>query len=267
MRSLVKHKYIQPGGQGLGKALAHVGYLQRARGKDRQRTFFNASEEQIDSKTIEEAIAEETNQSYLIHKLILSPGVHGVDLRAYTREVMTALRQRKGLGLNWFAVEHHNSNNPHVHVILMGSAVNGATIKFFKEDYRALRFTGDTHMLRNGFIETIIDERTRERKLKLRHIRFRDNWDERWQEENQQTLPDKRVKLFKRTDEKERIRTERKPTRVAIKAIQSNWLEEALRKDRSRRERELTKVVTTTGRPTRIRADEDDLLRDRTASR
>jgi hypothetical protein len=179
MRSLVKHKYIQPGGQNLGKALAHVAYLQRARGQDRQRTFFNASEELVDSKTIEEAIVKEANTQYLIHKLILSPGVHGVDLRAYTREVMAALRQRKGLGLNWFAVEHHNSNNPHVHVVLMGSAVNGKTVKFFKDDYRALRFTGDTHMLRNGFIERFVDDRTKERKLRLRHIRTRSEWEDR----------------------------------------------------------------------------------------
>lgn len=259
MRSLVKHKYIQPGGQGLGKALAHVAYLQRARGQDKQRTFFSASEDQIDSKRIEEAIVRETNESYLIHKLILSPGVHGVDLRAYTREVMTALRQRKGLGLNWFAVEHHNSNNPHVHVVLMGSAVNGKTVKFFKDDYRALRFTGDTHMLRNGFIEKFQDERTKERKLRLRHIRTRTDWDNDWQEEKQTTKPEKVIRLFKKRDEKSTTRIMRKiePLKTYKPAT---WLEQALKKDRYRRERELHRVVTSTARVPLIHRDDDDLV-------
>lgn len=256
MRSLVKHKYIQPGGQGLGKALAHVGYLQRARGKDRQRTFFSASEEQIDSKTIEAAITKETNPSYLIHKLILSPGVHGVDLRAYTREVMTALRQRKGLGLTWFAVEHHNSNNPHVHVVLMGSAVNGATIKFFKNDYRALRFVGDTHMLRNGFIEKLMDERTQERKLKLRHIRIGSGWNEDWQEERESTAREKVVRIFK-IKEKTITRITRKvEPRKRYKPV--NWLEQALKKDQNRRERELERVVMSSARIPRTARDNDD---------
>lgn len=260
MRSVIKHSYIQPGGEGLGRALAHVDYLQRARGKDRNRIFFSAKEEKVDKGIIESAIRAERNKNYLVHKLTLSPGVQGVDLKEYAREVMSSLRWRKGLSLNWYAVEHHNSNNPHVHVVLMGSSVNGKTVKFFKDDYTVLRRSGDEHMQRNGFIEKIIDERTREQKLRLRHIRFREDWNDSWQEETRQA--EKALKFFKKTTEKERVRSQCKPERTTGNSMQSNWLEQALKNDQRRREQELTRFVTSIGRPTRINRDADDWLRD-----
>lgn len=62
------------------------------------------------------------SRGYLAHRLMLSPAVDEQpdDLRALTRYVMVELEKEKGMLLHWVAVEHHNTDHPHVHVILCG---------------------------------------------------------------------------------------------------------------------------------------------------
>ena len=43
------------------------------------------------------------------------------DLRRMTREMMRGLEREREQELHWFAVEHRNTDNPHVHVTLCGS--------------------------------------------------------------------------------------------------------------------------------------------------
>jgi len=61
-------------------------------------------------------------RGYLAHRLMLSPAVDEQpdDLRALTRSVMVELEKEKGMTLHWVAVEHHNTDHPHVHVMLCG---------------------------------------------------------------------------------------------------------------------------------------------------
>jgi len=61
-------------------------------------------------------------RGYLAHRLMLSPAVDEQpdDLRELTRSVMVALEKEKGMTLHWVAVKHHNTDHPHVHVVLCG---------------------------------------------------------------------------------------------------------------------------------------------------
>jgi len=61
-------------------------------------------------------------RGYLAHRLMLSPAAdeQPEDLRALTRSVMVELEKEKGMTLHWVAVEHHNTDHPHVHVMLCG---------------------------------------------------------------------------------------------------------------------------------------------------
>jgi len=61
-------------------------------------------------------------RGYLAHRLMLSPAVDEQpdDLRALTCSVMVELEKEKGMTLHWVAVEHHNTDHPHVHVVLCG---------------------------------------------------------------------------------------------------------------------------------------------------
>ena len=47
------------------------------------------------------------------------------DLRAFTRELMKDAEHDLGTGLDWVAVDHWNTDNPHVHVLVRGRADDG----------------------------------------------------------------------------------------------------------------------------------------------
>ncbi len=48
------------------------------------------------------------------------------DLRAFTRELMADAERDLGAKLDWAAVDHWNTDNPHIHVLVRGRARRGA---------------------------------------------------------------------------------------------------------------------------------------------
>ena len=48
------------------------------------------------------------------------------DLRAFTRELMADAERDLGTRLDWVAVDHWNTDNPHIHVLVRGRADDGA---------------------------------------------------------------------------------------------------------------------------------------------
>jgi len=85
---------------------------------------------------------------FLAHRLMLSPapGEEPADLRAFTRHVMGELEKTQGLALCWVATEHHNTDHPHVHVLLCGGGEDreGRTreVRLYREDHVRLREYG-----------------------------------------------------------------------------------------------------------------------------
>ena len=47
------------------------------------------------------------------------------DLRTFTRELMTDVARDLGTKLDWIAVDHWNTDNPHIHVLIRGRAEDG----------------------------------------------------------------------------------------------------------------------------------------------
>lgn len=47
------------------------------------------------------------------------------ELRSYTREVMRRAELRLGVGLQWVAVDHWDTDNPHTHIVLRGRGSDG----------------------------------------------------------------------------------------------------------------------------------------------
>ena len=47
------------------------------------------------------------------------------DLRAFTRELMADAERDLGTALDWVAVDHWNTDNPHIHVLVRGRADDG----------------------------------------------------------------------------------------------------------------------------------------------
>jgi type IV secretory pathway VirD2 relaxase len=60
-----------------------------------------------------------------LYKLVLSPedGLQ-LDLPTYTRRFMADLEKQAGKPLEWMAIDHHNTDNPHVHVMLRGRGLD-----------------------------------------------------------------------------------------------------------------------------------------------
>jgi hypothetical protein len=153
-RAVVKVHYFSHGGAGAGALRAHVRYVARdaavrgrglaqeqqneaeaerdAGGKrDRPRekgrelsVFYDAFETGVDGAGRSAAWAREDRRHF---RLILSAenGARMRDLQAYTRDVMERAERALGMRLDWIAVDHWDTDNPHTHIILRGRTPDG----------------------------------------------------------------------------------------------------------------------------------------------
>jgi len=62
----------------------------------------------------------------LMFRIIVSPenGTE-VDLRDHARSLMTQIGRDLGTSLEWTAIDHHNTDNPHIHILLRGRDETG----------------------------------------------------------------------------------------------------------------------------------------------
>lgn len=70
--------------------------------------------------------------------------------REWTRAVMRDLEDRLDQDLDWYAVQHHNTDDPHVHVVLSGTGMDRETgekepVELTPQDFRSLRESGREH--------------------------------------------------------------------------------------------------------------------------
>jgi Protein of unknown function (DUF3363) len=109
-------------GSGLAR---HTGYLARdSASKDGERgTFFDAQHERVDGRSV----TREWEGDRHHFRLILSPekGYEITDMRAYVRDVMQRVERDVGTKLDWIAIEHHNTDNPHTHILFRGKDEQG----------------------------------------------------------------------------------------------------------------------------------------------
>ncbi|MBA3858192.1 MAG: hypothetical protein C0507_14905 [Cyanobacteria bacterium PR.3.49] len=154
---VVRHKYIPGRGRGsakvasIGKALAHVKYIQHRPGPDREqggREMFSDKEDRIDAREMREAIKELGDSRVVVHKLTLAPEINPQDKKAFTREVMENLGRDKGLDLKWFAVEHNNTDHHHIHVVVLGRDRDGSEVRIDLKDIDKVKEYGDRYLER-----------------------------------------------------------------------------------------------------------------------
>lgn len=66
-----------------------------------------------------------------LFKMIISPGEgRRLDLKEFTREYITQLETSLGTKLEWVAVDHYNTDDPHVHVAIRGLTDRQRELKF-----------------------------------------------------------------------------------------------------------------------------------------
>ncbi len=103
----------------------HMAYLKRdgvtRDGADAR--MFDATSDAAD----EQAFAERTADDRHHFRFIISPedAAELADLRSFTRELMQDVEHDLSTRLDWVAVDHWNTDNPHVHVLIRGRADDG----------------------------------------------------------------------------------------------------------------------------------------------
>jgi type IV secretory pathway VirD2 relaxase len=111
----------------------HMAYLKRegvTRDGDNARMFDAAS-----NTADERAFAERCEDDRHHFRFIISPedGAELGDLKTFTRELMHDVEKDLGTKLDWVAVDHWNTDNPHVHVLIRGRAEDGQDLVISRE--------------------------------------------------------------------------------------------------------------------------------------
>lgn len=111
-----------------GALRAHIGYLKRD-GVTRDGSpgrLFDAANDDADGR----AFAERCEGDRHHFRFIVSPDDAGElsSLRSFTRELMNQASRDLGTKLDWIAVDHWNTEHPHIHILLRGRADDGADL-------------------------------------------------------------------------------------------------------------------------------------------
>ncbi len=106
---------------------AHADYLTGERA-----VFYDGLRDTIDGRALMAVWAREDRRHF---RIILSPENGGRlgDLKSYVRTVMERAEAELGSRLEWVAVNHHDTDNPHSHIVLRGRHANGRPLLLPRE--------------------------------------------------------------------------------------------------------------------------------------
>lgn len=118
--------YKGHGAGAAGRLIAHGKYLERdgAGAEGQKGQFYDREHDEVDAHPRLEEWAQEDKRHF---RLMLAPesGARIEDLKDFTRATMARMERDLGFELDWVAVDHHNTDNPHVHIILRGRRRDG----------------------------------------------------------------------------------------------------------------------------------------------
>ena len=125
MARIARHRGAQYRAAPLAK---HIKYLERdgVSRDGRDASMFDAQTDRADR----DAFAGRCEDDRHHFRFIVSPEDAGdmEDLRSFTRELMADAAKDLGTELDWVAVDHWNTDNPHIHVLVRGVASDGTDL-------------------------------------------------------------------------------------------------------------------------------------------
>ena len=126
-RVLVKARVVRHAGSRFSAAplSRHIAYLKREGvSRDGSDAELFGSEE---GPALCDAFAERCADDRHHFRFIVSPEDAGelADIQAFTRELLTDMEADLGTRLDWVAVDHWNTDNPHIHILVRGKSDDG----------------------------------------------------------------------------------------------------------------------------------------------
>ena len=138
-RVVVKARYVKMTASGKKAAALHLKYIERdgVEKDGRKGVLYNAN-----GPVERDDFAEPRKGEQRQYRLIISPeDGEQLDLTAYARTFMSRVERDVGQKLEWAAVNHHDTDNPHVHLVIRGVDRDGYEVRL-AHDYvsNGLRF-------------------------------------------------------------------------------------------------------------------------------
>jgi len=131
---VVKARVVRHGGN--ASLRAHLSYLQREGvTKDGEKArLFGAERDTVPAREFAERCEDDRHH----FRFIVSPedAVDMADVTAFTRELMTQAEQDLGTRLDWVAVSHWNTDNPHIHILVRGKDQGGEDLVISRDYIR-----------------------------------------------------------------------------------------------------------------------------------
>ncbi|UMM07954.1 relaxase/mobilization nuclease and DUF3363 domain-containing protein [Gluconobacter frateurii] len=114
----------------------HLSYLQREGvTKDGEKArLFGAERDDVPAREFAERCQDDRHH----FRFIVGPedAAEMVDLKTFTRELVTQAEQDLGTKLDWVAVSHWNTDNPHIHIIVRGKDQDGEDLVISRDYIR-----------------------------------------------------------------------------------------------------------------------------------
>ena len=126
-RVVIKARIVRHRGQRFRSAplTKHIAYLKRdgVTRDGRDATMFDRNGDAADERAFASTCEDDRHH----FRFIVSPEDAGSmeDVRAFTRDLMAQAERDLGTRLDWIAVDHWNTDNPHIHVLVRGKADDG----------------------------------------------------------------------------------------------------------------------------------------------
>ncbi|MCP4388159.1 MAG: DUF3363 domain-containing protein [Gammaproteobacteria bacterium] len=132
-RVLVKARYVkQTSARGAKAARLHLKYVERD-GVDQdggKGVLYNGQAAELSADNFLERSSDDPHQ----FRFIVSPeDAAELDLTAYTRDLMRQVETDLGRELDWIAVNHYNTDNPHTHIVIRGRGLDGKELRMDRE--------------------------------------------------------------------------------------------------------------------------------------
>ena len=115
---------------------AHLSYLRRegvTRDGEKAK-LFGPGDGDLDTRNFAERCADDRHH----FRFIVSPedAVELADLKGFTRELMAQMEKDLSTKLDWVGIDHWNTDNPHIHVILRGRTDDGQDLVISRDYIR-----------------------------------------------------------------------------------------------------------------------------------